>query len=96
MERTVRFQACDLLGVVCGGQRPALLLSTTSARRSLASRRGLGRCSDQFLGLVVLVAPRPFRFRVAETLVPVATISLSRKLWVSFPSCFPKSDGGGL
>ena len=88
----MKFQICDLLGIICGGWSPALLLPTTGARRSLASKRGLGRCSDHFLGSVISAAPRPFRFGVIETLVPVAMVSLSKKLWESH--CFPPIFGG--
>jgi hypothetical protein len=35
----------------------------------------LGRRSDCFLGSVIPASPRPFRFWVAKTLVPVAMIS---------------------
>ena len=70
--------------------KPVSLFPAASARRRFAIRRGLGRCSNCFLGYVVSVAPRPFRFWVTETLVLVATISLSGKLWVSghFPLVF--------
>jgi hypothetical protein len=33
LKGTVGLQACDLLGIACGGRRPASLLSTTGARR---------------------------------------------------------------
>jgi hypothetical protein len=38
-DRTMRFQACDLLEVVCGGLKPVSPLPTSSARRRFASRR---------------------------------------------------------
>ena len=66
------------------------------ARRRFTSRKGLGRCSGHFLGLVVSAAPSPFRFGFAETLVPVAMISFPRKPWESLPSCFSGCDGGGF
>ena len=59
------------------GRRLPFLIA--SARRDLASRRGLRRCPDHFLGLVVSTVSRPSRFGFAETLVPVATIRFSGK-----------------
>ena len=86
MKRTMGFQSCDPLRVVCGGRRPVQPLPTIDAR-SFTSRRGLGRHSNHFLGSMIPVAPRPFKFWVAETLVPVATISFSGKQRV--PCYFP-------
>ena len=40
MKGTVRLEVCDLLEIICGGQKPALPLLMTSARRGLASREG--------------------------------------------------------
>jgi hypothetical protein len=64
-----------------------LPLPVAGSRRDLTSRRGLGRCLDRFLGLVVSAVSKPSRFGFIETLVPVATISFSRKLRV--PRHFP-------
>ena len=52
-----------------------MAVDTNGARRDLASRRGLGRCPDCFLGLVVSAVSKPSSFGFAETLVLVATIS---------------------
>jgi hypothetical protein len=64
-----------------------LPLLVAGSRRDLASRRGLGRFPDRFLGPVVSAVSRPSRFGFIETLVLVATISFSRKLRV--PRHFP-------
>jgi len=40
LKGTVRLEVCDLLEIICGGQKPALPLPTTSARRGLMSGEG--------------------------------------------------------
>jgi hypothetical protein len=77
-ERNYRGEPCGSGHAAPWGSLPPM----RGVRRELASWRGRERWSDRFLGPVVPAASRPSRFGVAETLVPVATISISRKLGV--------------
>ena len=106
------FQVCDPLGVVCGGRKPVLSLSTTGARRKFTSRGGLRRCSGQPQVLVILALHRTRRFGVAKNTSTKDYNQLPQSLQATLGSClrfgggvaipwclyhaFPKHDGGVL